>query len=206
MVKHKKFLIGYKLLFGSLGASAIVTELLVLMQRGTFAPANFFSFFTIESNMFAVAVLLYGAARLMWSNHTPRFDMIRGAAALYMAMTGVIFAALLSGLDADTLTAVPWDNTVLHYIMPLAVFGDWLLDPPTRRISFKKALIWLAYPIGYIVYTLVRGTIVNWYPYPFLNANDSSYSSIAIVILGITVLVCGFVWLITRVRRTTISA
>ena len=51
MLTNKKFLIGYKLAIGQLGLSAIVTEIVVLINRGRFNPVNFFSYFTIESNI-----------------------------------------------------------------------------------------------------------------------------------------------------------
>jgi len=200
MVKNKKIIAGYRVLFGALGLSAVITEVTVLVHRGIFVPANFFSFFTIESNIVAAAVLLYGALVIMRKGGRG-YDMLRGAAVLYMAVTGIVFAVLLSGLDANVLTAVPWDNTVLHYIMPLAMFGDWLLDPPKTRVPFKKALVWLVYPMAYLIYTLVRGRIVGWYPYPFLNAREHGYASIVLVSAGIAGVVCGLSWLIVRVKR-----
>ncbi|MGA8046237.1 MAG: Pr6Pr family membrane protein, partial [Dermatophilaceae bacterium] len=67
------------------------------------------------------------------------------------------------------LTAVPWDNTVLHYIVPVAMLVDYLLDRPRRRLSFRASLLWLIYPLAYAGYSLIRGAIVDWYPYPFLD-------------------------------------
>jgi len=200
MVKNKKIIAGYRVLFGALGLSAVITEVTVLVHRGIFVPANFLSFFTIESNIVAAAVLLYGALVIMRKGGRG-YDMLRGAAVLYMAVTGIVFAVLLSELDANVLTAVPWDNTVLHYIMPLAMFGDWLLDPPKTRVPFKKALVWLVYPMAYLIYTLVRGRIVGWYPYPFLNAREHGYASIVLVSAGIAGVVYGLSWLIVRVKR-----
>lgn len=39
-----------------LGFSAVVTEVATLHERGVFRANNFFSFFTIEGNLFAVVV------------------------------------------------------------------------------------------------------------------------------------------------------
>ncbi|HSX34701.1 MAG TPA: Pr6Pr family membrane protein [Candidatus Saccharimonadales bacterium] len=204
MAKNKKLVAGYRLFFGALGVSAVATEIVVLVHRGTFVPANFFSFFTIESNIFAAAILLYGAFLHMSKRPRPSaaYDIVRGASVLYMAVTGIIFALLLSGLDAGVLTAVPWDNTVLHYLMPIAVCADWLLNPPLAKIRLKKALVWLVYPIVYLAYTLVRGNIVGWYPYPFLNVAENSYASIALVSVGIAVVAATLSWVITRVKRS----
>jgi hypothetical protein len=200
MVKNKKLLVFYKILFGLLGLSAVVTEIVVLMHRGTFVPANFFSFFTIQSNVFASVIILGGATMLLRGKRHDSYDLWRGAATLYMVVTGIIFALLLSGLDAGALTAVPWDNTVLHYIMPIAVFADWLMDAPKRSIVFRQALLWLLYPIAYLAYTLIRGHVVAWYPYPFLNIHEKGYIAVLSVGVGIAAVVAMLAWLLTKVN------
>lgn len=189
MSKRKNMLVAYKLFFGLLGLSALVTEVVVLVDRGTFNPVNFFSFFTVESNLFAAIVLLISAWAITQNKQSKHLDLFRGAATLYMVTTGIVFSLLLSGLDSDVLTAVPWDNTVLHYIMPVAVLVDWLIDPPKKRISFKRAMVWLLYPIVYVLYSLARGYIINWYPYPFLDPAKNGYAGVAVTSIGVTVLV-----------------
>lgn len=200
MRKNKNLLVIYRLFFGALGLSAIITEIVVLAGRGTFVPTNFFSFFTIQSNILASITLIAGAVLLL-KGKAAQHTLWRGAVTLYMLVTGIIFAALLSGLDAGVLTAVPWDNTVLHYIMPIAVFGDWLLDRPRQQIPFKRALVWLAYPLTYLVYTLVRGHLVDWYPYPFLNVADKGYVAVGVASIGVTAVVLGLAWIVSRFSR-----
>lgn len=164
-----------RLLLGLLGFSAILTEIIVLTNEGVFNAANFFSFFTILSNTFAAILFIY----LGFTNKTSnRLEVVRGAVTLYMLMTGVIFAVLLAGLENIRLTATPWDNVVLHYIMPIVVVGDWLLHPPKKRLPLKAVGVWVLFPIAYVVYTLIRGSIVSWYPYPFLNPLQSSYAQV----------------------------
>jgi hypothetical protein len=170
---NKKLMSRARIAFGILGFSAIITELLVLVARGTFILENFFSFFTILSNIMAVVFLIYYG--ISNNNQSTKVQAIRGAITLYMLMTGVIFLFLLSGLKGVELTAVPWDNIVLHYIMPIFVVLDWFINPPRKRISIKTVGYWLIFPITYVIYTLVRGSIVGWYPYPFLNPSHTSY-------------------------------
>jgi hypothetical protein len=198
-MKIKSFLIAYKGFFGLLGFSALITEIAVLVERGRFIPENFFSFFTVESNLFASIILLVGAVMLQ-KKQSKQFVMLRGAATLYMVLTGIVFVVMLSGLQGVELTAVPWDNLVLHYIMPIAVAVDWLIDRPSVKIPFKQALIWLVYPLVYMIYSLTRGAIVGWYPYPFLNPTTNGYIGIFIASLGIAVLGAGAIWMLTRRR------
>lgn len=172
--------------FGVLGLSSVVIEILVLRSEGVFNPANFFSFFTIISNVFAGAYLIYFG---LSNDRSRRSHVIRGAATLYMLMTGVIFAVLLAGLENVRLTAVPWDNVVLHYIMPIVMVVDWLVAPPKNSFTTKAMLVWVAFPFLYVAYTLFRGSIVGWYPYPFLNPLLSSYAQVLITSLVIAIFV-----------------
>lgn len=203
-MNRKNTTIAYRLFFALLGLSAVVTEIAVLIERGKFVPANFFSFFTIESNLFAVVILILSALALARGKQGKAIAMLRGASTLYMIVVGVVFSLLLSGLDVE-LTAVPWDNTVLHYILPIVVALDWLLDIPKVRIAFKQALVWVAFPIVYVVYSLIRGNAIGWYPYPFLNPDTHGYASVIttsiILTVGAAVLACVLAWS-TRRQRT----
>lgn len=204
-MRRNNILATYKVVFGLLALSSIALEIIVLNDRGVFNPANFFSFFTILSNLLAAGVLLVGAWLARSGKRSDRFDDLRGAATLYMALTGVVFAVLLSGLDPRLLTAVPWDNTVLHYIMPIVMVLDWLLDPPVRRLNLKQALPWLLFPVAYVAYSLVRGPIVGWYPYPFLNPSTGGYFAIVVTCACIVVFALIAAWLLLRVQRLMMS-
>lgn len=167
----------------ALGLSAILLEIFTLTGEGSFHVGNFFSFFTILSNLAAVILLAYFAFK---KQPTTRDQAFRTATTLYMIMTGVIFSILLSNLAGVRLTAVPWDNTVLHYIMPIAVALDWLIQPAKPTIfKLKNVLLWLSIPLLYVLYSLIRGAFVHWYPYPFLNPAHSSYASVAITVCAL---------------------
>lgn len=201
MIKNKKIFVIYKILFGLLALSAIVTEITTLVGRNKFVPSDFFSFFTIESNLFAAFVLLISAVLILRKKSSSRsFDLIRGASTLYMVTTGIIFSLLLAGIENATLTAVPWDNTVLHYIMPIVLIADWILDSPKKSITFKRALIWLTYPLAYVIYSLIRGAVVGWYPYPFLNPANG-YVTVLITSLGVTAVVVVLTWVLVQLSK-----
>ena len=171
----------YRFGFALLTIAAIVTVSTELANQGRFEPANFFSYFTIQSNLIAIAVFLVGAARPATSSWA--WTLVRGQAVLVMSVTLVVFALLLAGTDVDV--ATPWVDTVVHRIMPIAVIADWLIDPPALAIPFRTSLVWLTYPLLYAGYTLIRGSIVGWYPYPFLDPANGGYVSVALYIVGI---------------------
>ena len=65
----------------------------------SFRPGNFFSFFTIQSNILA-ATLLVLTALIRRDERSRSFDAVRGAATFYITITFVVFALLLSGAAA----------------------------------------------------------------------------------------------------------
>ncbi|HEY8637293.1 MAG TPA: Pr6Pr family membrane protein [Candidatus Limnocylindrales bacterium] len=83
--------------------------------------------------------------------------------------------------------AVPWVDFVLHKLFPVVVVLDWLIDPSLTRLTFRQSLVWLVYPLVWVVFTLIRGAIENWYPYPFLDPANGGYGSVAVVSAGIFV-------------------
>ena len=170
--------------FAGLTVVAIATQLISLAAKGTLNPVNYFSYFTIDSNLIATGVLLAGAAS-RGSDATPRRDLVRGAAVVYMSITGIVFTLLLSNTDVDT--AIPWVNSVVHELMPLVMLADWLVTPPALRLQLRQGLLWLSFPLVWIVYTIIRGAIVNLYPYPFLNPVNGGYASVALYCVAILV-------------------
>jgi hypothetical protein len=176
--------------FALVALAAIVVQLADLSGRGVLNPVSYFSYFTIDSNLIAATVLLIGAAR--WrAEPSPTFDLVRGAAVVYMSVTGIVFTLLLSNTDVDT--AIPWVNTVVHELMPIVIVADWLLEPPRARLTIRQGLLWLIFPVGWIAYTMIRGGLVGLYPYPFLDPANGGYATVALYcvgILGLMAIVC----------------
>jgi hypothetical protein len=197
-MKKLTFIASYRFILALLGLAAVITQFFTnaALLGEDYNPANFFSFFTIESNLLFIGVLFIGAYLAWHDKRSKTFEMFRGAAAIYMVATGIIFSLLLTGLQEELLTHIPWVNAVLHYVLPLAALLDWLFNLPDRRVSFKQGLVWLVFPLGYFVYSIIRGSITDWYPYPFLNPTlDGGWARVtvmAIVIAGVFTLL---VWL-----------
>lgn len=205
MLTKYEWLAVYRLFFGVLAVVAIVAQLASSMSDADFSLVNFFSFFTIQSNILAAGLFLtVGAAMLLGARKgSLHLAMFRGAATLYMLMTGIIYALLLSGLEVQL--TLPWVNVVLHYIMPVAVMMDWLIATPRYKIPYKFALLWLIFPILYALYSLVRGFFTEWYPYPFLDPLLTGYANIIAVSVGIVLGAAGLTWLLARMTALPVS-
>ena len=153
-----------------------------------FNPGNFFSFFTIESDILAAA-LLFSMALIRRDERTLLFDLVRGAVTLYIAITGVVFAILLRGLQESLDTHIGWVDFTVHKLIPVVVVADWVWDPPRHRLPIAASVSWLIYPALWLTYTLVRGASEDWYPYPFVDASHLGYGG---VLLRSALLVVGF--------------
>ncbi len=197
-MKKLTFIASYRFILAVLGLAAITTQFFnnAALLGKDYNPANFFSFFTIESNLLFVVVLFMGAYMAWHAKRSKTFEMFRGAATIYMVATGIIFSLLLTGLQEELLTHIPWVNAVLHYVLPLAALLDWLFDLPEHRITFKQGLAWLVFPIAYLIYSEIRGPITDWYPYPFLNPTlDGGWARVFVMAIIIAVVFAVLVWL-----------
>jgi len=187
IVDRRQVVAGIRIGFALLTVLAIVVQMLTSIGQGSFDPTRFFAFFTIQSNVFGVFVFLVLAAR--WrSERSAALDLLRGASVVYLSVTFVVVIWLLSG--ADLQVAIPWVDFVLHKLFPVVVVLDWLVDPPSTRLTLRDGLTWLAFPLVWVVVTLVRGGLDDWYPYPFLDPANGGSSSVALYVVAILV---GFV-------------
>lgn len=197
----------FRLTFGLLVLVAIGWQLWLHIGLRLSVP-NFFSFFTNLSNLFAAGVLI-AAAQRQWAGASPSaaFETLRALAATFMLVVGVVFAVLLRDVDLGSLR--PWVNSVLHHVMPVVVVLDWLLWPPRPAVGFRPLRWVLALGTSYLAYTMARGAMVGWYPYPFLNpANVGGYGGVAVYAAGValTFVLGGWVlmaWANRRVRSAT---
>ncbi|MET9213935.1 MULTISPECIES: Pr6Pr family membrane protein [unclassified Nocardia] len=169
--------------FGVLGVVALLWIPLRNIDSVTFSLTNYLSYFTIESNILGVIVLLVGG---FLAPQGRGWQLFRGAATLYMLITMVVYAVLLSRIDV--MLNDKWINDVMHRYLPLVLVVDWLLVAMPQRLRPSPALIgqWLIFPLIYGVYTLIRGPIADWYPYPFIDPRQQGYLSMAIGLVVLT--------------------
>jgi len=167
-----------------LAAAALtaIGQQLVLHVGASYSVLNFFSYFTNLSNLIAASVLLL----CVFKSNRGAMDLLRYVSVVNMTVVGLVFAVLLRDVDLGSL--LPWVNFVLHYVMPVAIVLDWLVNPPALKLHSKSILFAFVFPAIYLVYVVVRGAMTGWYPYPFLNpTNVGGYGGVAMYSLGITV-------------------
>lgn len=160
---------------------AAISQQLILHTRASFSVLNFFSYFTNLSNIFAALVLLLS----VFTKKSRFQELAIYIATVNMVIVGLVFAVLLRNVDLGAL--LPWVNTLLHVVTPIAILLNWLVTPPASPLTGKHLLLSLVFPSLYLAYTLVRGASTGWYPYPFLNpAHVGGYGVVAAYSLAIT--------------------
>ena len=149
---------------------------------------NFFSFFTILSNSL-IAVSLTFNLILSKTKMGLFFSgiSVQTAIALYIIVVGLVYNLVLRGIVVQT----GWHlivNNILHVLNPILYILYWIFFSPKDKLNWKNGIYWTIFPVIYLVYSLIRGAIVNWYPYPFLNAGNIGYKKVFINITAMIVL------------------
>ena len=208
--------------------AAVINQLVVTMGNalhattpyGSHLPtivANFLSFFTIESNIWAAVMLVIvavwslrpsGVSGTLSEAPEPRgIAILLACGSTYMIVTGIVYNTLLRGIELPQGSTVEWANEIMHVVGPLLMLADVLLAPRRRRLGWGVVAITAIFPIVWAVYTLVRANLIinprtgapGWYPYPFLDpANVGGYGGVAVYIAAIAVVIIavgtGVVW------------
>lgn len=156
--------------------------------RGSSLPGRIIrvlSFFTIQSNILSGVVSAQLAARpdrdgVVWRP-------VRLAALFGITVTGIVYSTVLAKIHQPHGVAETSVNTIVHYLVPVMMILGWLLFGPRPRIDLPTVLCSLLYPVTWIIYTLIRGAIWSWYPYPFLDVPSHGYGRVALNGLAVTV-------------------
>ena len=152
---------------------------------GTERGFNTFAFFTIQANLLVGATTLLLAIRLDRSSLL--FGMFRLIGLVAITVTGIVYHVALSGL----LTLAGYHqlaNQLVHTVVPILAVVGWLLAGPRGQATAKAAWLSPIYPLAWLAFTLIRGAVIHWYPYPFVDVTRLGY--------GKTVLNCFWVSLL----------
>lgn len=191
---------------------ALPTQFYLLLENPEFtffsATVRFFSFFTILTNciVFICSALLLFGGSLNISTFFRKAATIT-AITVYIIIVGLVFNLLLrSVVDLKGLHAIV--SEIFHTVVPVLFFLYWLFYVNLEKVSIKTVLLWLFYPIVYVIYTLLHGIYTDFYPYPFIDATKLGFP--IAMINGLFVLLAFVVFsvilvFISRLKRKRIS-
>lgn len=183
--------------------AAIITQITDQILADAFEPSEYFSYFTIESSMMNVAVLAMGGyLAFRFRRDTTLYTGLRMATVTYAVVTGVVYNLLLRGLPPTGFVGIPWPKEVQHVWIPIYILIDWLFATGRARLAWRWVWAAIAYPLAWCAFTLIRGALTGWYPYPFLDPTEpGGWPSVVMYILGIAAFIVGLGLLAVRYSR-----
>ncbi|QBI52405.1 Pr6Pr family membrane protein [Streptomonospora litoralis] len=171
-------------------AVALVAVTGIAMELGRAESLRPFVYFTIQSNS-VLAVCFAFAAWSAWRGRGGLPAWLKGAITLYILITGLVFNFVLAdaptqapAANAGQFVDVPWwyvdSSDLLHAVAPIMAAADFVLFDRHRRMRPHYAVVWLAYPLAYAVFTTVRGALFQQtaYPYFFVDVSLLGYAGL----------------------------
>ncbi|WP_430644849.1 Pr6Pr family membrane protein [Agromyces sp. GXS1127] len=186
---------------------ALIANYQYVLEFPLFASVNFFSYFTVQSAMLAVVVLLIGAGYALTQHRDPpMLAAFRTIVTVYLLVSGIVFGIIaLQASTRDYRLEVPWSDTLLHFVVPVLALIAWTLDaviavnPPVPWATIGLVLV---FPSGWLVYTLIRGADIGWYPYFFLDASQvGGYVGVAVYCVVVLLIFLGLTSVLVGVHR-----
>ncbi len=142
-------------------------------------------YFTIQANVLVAVAMV---PLLRDPDHDGRvWRMVRAAGLVGIVVTGIVhwlFLRPLLDLEGWSLVC----DTLLHVVVPLLAVGGWLLFGPRPRVPLEAAVTTFCWPVAWLAYTLVRGAVTGFYPYPFLDVQRVGAGSVASMSIAVTFL------------------
>jgi hypothetical protein len=150
---------------------------------------NAFAFFTIQSNLIVGGTTLLLAIRL--DRTSTVFGTFRLIGLVAITVTGVVYHVALARIfDLDGIDQL--GNQLVHTVVPLLAVLGWLIFGPRGLTSRRVAWLSLLFPAAWMAFTLIRGAVIHWYPYPFIDVSVIGYGKailnafwVALLLLGL---------------------
>ena len=207
----------FRLLVAVLEVIALIGNFQYVLGFRFFATTNFFSYFTVQSAIGAVVTLVIAGAFALLTPRDPAWlGILRTMVTVYVLVSGIVFGLIVAQASTrDYRVDVPWSDTLLHFVVPALAVVAWTTDSIlglNPRVPWSTVGWVLVYPSLWLVYTLVRGADVGWYPYFFLDeaqvggaAGVVAYCALVLVIFvaitAVLVAVNRALWRRARGRR-----
>ena len=173
--------------------TVLILQYIIMLQGGEFGgfaatTLTYFGFFTILTNI--LVALAFSTPFFKPKSRLYRFfsqQSVRAAIALYILVVGIVYYALLANAhNPQGLSAIL--NVGLHFFLPVLYIMDWLIFADKDAMSYKHLPFWVAYPMVYGLFNIIRGAWTGFYPYPFLNISELGLGSVFVNMMVFTLI------------------
>lgn len=174
----------YAALGSLIGWFALIAQFyLIILNRSLSLIATivqYFSFFTILTNL--LVALCFTVLYLKPKSGSLTLFLkpkLQAALTVYIIVVGIVYNIILRQIWEPQGLQM-WVDELLHSVIPILFLLYWLLYGDKKELQWKDAFLWLAYPLVYSAYILIRGFFTNLYPYPFIDVNTLGYPQVLI--------------------------
>ena len=164
--------------------------------------ANELCYFTIQSNIIVIAVcaaLAWGGAAWRWMAGVPRL-----VALVCITITAVVYYAILAS-DEHFVGLAKVGDVLAHLLSPVLFVATFVFLGPHGLLRRAHVGWMLVFPAFWVALTLVRGAIIHYYPYGFVDVKENGYVAVTITIaafsLAAAAMAAAGVWFDGRVSR-----
>jgi len=173
-------------IMGTVGVlSTIVSTAIDNPETPLLSALGTFKYFTVQSNI--IVIIYFWLLFSLKLNQNKLFNKLLGGVTVYITITFMVFVILLQAAWHPTGLGM-FGNILNHYIVPITTIGYLIYFKGDYKFYFKDILIWIIYPISYVIFLLIFGTITGDYIYPFFNINELGFLSFFIAFIGIFIL------------------
>lgn len=176
-------------------AIALAVNIADRLIQGIFDPSHYFHFFTIQTSIINIVVLLIGGMFALLRTNDPHwYSIVRACTVSYAIVVGVVYNVLLAGFPATDgyVASFEFPGQVQHIWGPIFIAVEWLLMPGRSRLRWGTLWISALFPLAWLAGSMVRGLAGDgWYPYFFLDVSDMGVGGVAMYIVAIAAFVIG---------------
>lgn len=190
--------------------ASVIWQISSRVINNVFRPWEYFSYFTIQTSLLAI-VTLSVAGWYAWTGRTETrvMNIVRLSTVTFTIVVTLVYNMLLRGLpDAAADGDYVWPilpNEILHVWAAIFMLTDWILS--SRRINLRiRTIFWvLVFPLAWLVYSIIRGLIVDWWPYWFINPNEpAGVTGMLTYIVGIMLFLLTIAVALLGLQRLTV--
>ena len=198
MIKDRKISIIYK----SLILVSAISGILLQCEIGTsnFSLISFRMFTTLSNLAVAIFYFTYVVSEIRKPNsaiNSIKFKYFKFLITMSIMLTGLVAHFMLKGLFDEMDYIVKASLVLLHYVVPIATFLDWLILDIKGQTTKLMPLFSAIFPIVYVIVSLISAQYISGegkYPYPFLDVDTLGIKVVLIniVLLSIAYFVVGY--------------
>jgi hypothetical protein len=190
---------------------SVIWQVTDRIANDIFRPFEYFAYFSIVTAIVAGLFLITTSFGLLLDiEDTKWVEIARLSLAVALIVVGVVYHALLADVANDVRDGdYAWPvlpNQIIHTYAPILAAIEYIISIKAFRIRLRSFLLVAVFPITWLVLSIIRGTLTDWWPYWFINPNGEAgllgmltyMAAISVFFLLLGLLVLGIKQLLRR--------